>query len=105
MTGLEIFLLLLLAAFMAATAGLFYFGLRAGRRILEFQAFYEDTLEEVTMARDIFDTLVTRSTMLTDHPDVQNLQQVMLLILDILERYIKDGSYITAPPAQEEGKE
>ena len=105
MTTLELFLLPLLVIFVGISGGLLYLALRAGARIRNLEFLFEDTLEEMTTAAEIFHTLTKRITLLTDHPDIQSLSQVMLLILDILERYVRDGKYITSTSTQEERKE
>ena len=88
------FLVVFVIFLLASNFLLLRFALRAGRRIRNYQTFFSDTLDQMENAADIFDKLTKRSNMLTDHPDIQALQQVMLAVLDILERYISDGKQI-----------
>jgi len=82
-----------------------YLGARAGRRIRNLELLFFDSLEEMENAYEIFFNLTKRSTLLTDHPDIKNLEQVMLLVLNILERYLKDGKQITADAPQQEKRD
>lgn len=60
----------------------------AKQKIENLQNFYEDTIEDLTNSRDIFDQLVNTKEYLSDDPAIVQIKQVFAVTLDILEGYV-----------------
>jgi len=61
---------------------------KMSRQVRNYEYFYEDTLEDIGFARNIFDELVNHRSLLSDDPDIQRVTQVLAVTLDIINGYI-----------------
>lgn len=104
MTGLEIFLLILVAVLAVVLGAGVRYALLAGRKIRTWEDLFTDTFEEMTNAAEIFHSLVYRRTLLADDPEIQRLVKVFDYTLSILESYINNGKELTPTEAKKEGK-
>lgn len=59
----------------------------AGQKIQDWENFFTDTLEDVQSVVNMLDKLMKRKV-ISDDPDVQNLQRVIVILKEILIGYI-----------------
>ena len=74
---------------------------RQARQLRNYELFFEDTLEDIEHAHNMFYDLVHKRELLINDPDVKKLQQVSAIMVDILSEY---GSYGKKYIAKKENK-
>jgi len=67
---------------------LFFSAIRMSRTVQSYEQFYSDTVEDIGSVANMLHDLMTRRQMLSDDPDVQNIQKVVVIAHDIVSGYL-----------------